>query len=140
MTVYLDASVLVGLFTVDTFSLRATAFLKTQKTHPDCQRFCRRGVRFGSGPPRPNSGGHVKRAHGMFAQMDGWIAQSAKRIEIVAADVVTAQGFLRRLDLTLRTPDAINIAMTQRISASLATFDDQMRVAAAAIGVAIVSI
>ena len=31
MTVYLDASVLVGLFTVDTFSLRATAFLKTQK-------------------------------------------------------------------------------------------------------------
>ena len=80
MTVYLDASVLVGLFTVDTFSLRATAFLKTQKTHPDCQRFCRRGVRFGSGPPRPNSGGHVKRAHGMFAQMDGWIAQSAKRL------------------------------------------------------------
>ena len=76
----------------------------------------------------------------MFAQMDGWIAQSAKRIEIVSADVATAQGFMRRLDLTLRTPDAINIAMTQRISASLATFDDQMRVAAAAIGVAIVSI
>ena len=82
----------------------------------------------------------LKRAHRMFAQMDGWLAQSAKRIEIVAADVVTAQGFLRRLDLTLRTPDAINIALAQRISASLATFDDQMRVAAAAIGVAIVSI
>ena len=47
---------------------------------------------------------------------------------------------LRRLDLPLRTPDAINIAIAQRIDAALATFDDKMRAAATAIGVSIASL
>jgi predicted nucleic acid-binding protein len=67
--------------------------------------------------------------------MDGWLARSAKRVETVSADIVTAQGFLRRLDLPLRSPDAVNIAIAQRVNATLGTFDDKMRAAATALGV-----
>jgi hypothetical protein len=41
---------------------------------------------------------------------------------------------LRRLDLTLRTPDALNIAIAQRVGATLATFDAKMADAARALG------
>lgn len=46
----------------------------------------------------------------------------------------TAQALLRRLDLPLRTPDALNIAMAQRVEAALATFDIQMARAARTLG------
>jgi len=38
------------------------------------------------------------------------------------------------LDLTLRAPDAINIAIAQRIEADLLTFDDQLAASARALG------
>jgi predicted nucleic acid-binding protein len=41
---------------------------------------------------------------------------------------------LRRLDLTLRTPDALNIAIAQRAGAAMATFDARMAEAAQALG------
>lgn len=41
-----------------------------------------------------------------------------------------AEAFLRRLDLAIRTPDALNIAITQRIGAALATFDQKMAASA----------
>jgi predicted nucleic acid-binding protein len=42
---------------------------------------------------------------------------------------------LRRLDLTLRAPDAINIALAQRLEATLFTFDAKMAGAAKVLGV-----
>jgi predicted nucleic acid-binding protein len=41
---------------------------------------------------------------------------------------------LRRLDLTPRTPDAINIAIAQRVGANLATFDVKRAAAASVLG------
>jgi predicted nucleic acid-binding protein len=41
---------------------------------------------------------------------------------------------LRRLDLPLKTPDAIHIAIAQRVDATLVTFDWQMAAAARALG------
>ena len=41
-----------------------------------------------------------------------------------------ADAYLRRLDLTLRTPDALNIALTQRAGALLATLDEKMALVA----------
>jgi predicted nucleic acid-binding protein len=40
---------------------------------------------------------------------------------------------LRRLDLTLRAPDAINIALAQRARAARATFDEKMAASATAL-------
>lgn len=54
--------------------------------------------------------------------------------------MATAAGYLRRLDLPLRTADAINIAMTQRLGADLATFDTAMAQSALILRVKIVAI
>jgi len=63
--------------------------------------------------------------------------RSALQIEIIAADIARAATFLRRLDLILRTPDAIHIAIAERIGATLVTFDRQMAAAARALGMAV---
>jgi predicted nucleic acid-binding protein len=54
-------------------------------------------------------------------------------------DVAVATAFLRRLDLTLRAPDAIHIAIAQRVDATLVTFDQGMATAALALGRAVVT-
>jgi hypothetical protein len=52
-----------------------------------------------------------------------WTVQATLREETVATDIKAAGAFLRRVDLTLRTGDAINIAIAQRMRALLVTFD-----------------
>jgi predicted nucleic acid-binding protein len=140
VSVYLDASVLVGLFTADSFSPRARVFLADEKPVVIVSDFASAEFASAVGRLVRTREITIARARRMFAEIDGWIARAAKRIETVSADIVTAQSFLRRLDLPLRTPDAVNIAIAQRIDASLATFDDKMRAAAAAIGISIATI
>jgi uncharacterized protein len=48
--------------------------------------------------------------------------------------IAVATTFLRRLDLPLKTPDAIHIAIAQRLGATLVTFDRQMAASARALG------
>ena len=69
-----------------------------------------------------------------FSTFDAWTARATQRVEISAADVTAAEAFLRRLDLTLRTPDAVNIAIAQRMGATLVSFDDKMVTGARALG------
>jgi hypothetical protein len=54
------------------------------------------------------------------------VVRAMLREETVAADLKTAEAFLRRVDLTLRTGDAINIAIAQRMRALLVTFDQKI--------------
>jgi uncharacterized protein len=46
-----------------------------------------------------------------FSTFDAWAARATRREQTKAADVSAAEAFLRRLDLNLRTPDALNIAI-----------------------------
>jgi uncharacterized protein len=66
-------------------------------------------------------------------------ARVARHVTIGGADMVACEALLRRLDLALRTPDALNIAIVQRIGATLATFDRRMAVSAEALGIALAS-
>lgn len=70
-----------------------------------------------------------------FATFDIWASRAAERTGVVASDVGAATRFLRRLDLTLRTADAINIAIAQRLEAELASFDQKMIESAKVLGV-----
>jgi uncharacterized protein len=70
-----------------------------------------------------------------FAELDAWMSRNTERAETTTADVMAATRALRRLDLTVRTANALNIAITQRICATLMTFDEKMAVAARALGV-----
>jgi len=63
--------------------------------------------------------------------------RKAERVLTVSANINAAAAFLRRLDLALRTGDAINIAIVQRIGADLLTFDGQMSAGARALGVTV---
>jgi len=69
-----------------------------------------------------------------FSTFDEWAGKFSHRVKIEHADVVAADGYLRRLDLTLRTPDALHIAITQRLGIPLVTFDEKMETAARQLG------
>ena len=62
------------------------------------------------------------------------------RIEATPGDVQAADAMLRRLNLTLRTPEAINIAIAQRLDAELARFDKRLAESARALKVALAQV
>ena len=137
MSLYLDASVVVALLTDDPFTRRADTFLRNNASVLIVSDFA--AAEFASVIAR-----HVRTeditpndARIVFSTFDAWVARTARREAIRAEDVAVAAAFLRRLDLTLRTPDAINIAITQRVGATLITFDDKMIANARALGISV---
>jgi predicted nucleic acid-binding protein len=74
-----------------------------------------------------------------FSAIDVWSARATRSIAVSPTDIAAASAFLRRLDLPLRTPDAINIAIAERAVCTLFTFDRKMAEAAAATGVPVAS-
>ncbi len=134
MKVYLDASVLVAMLTVDTMNARADVFMRTNEplvvisdfaAAEDTSAVSRR-VR-----TREMSG---EDANAIFSSMDEWITRKGGRRRMTSADVTRADALMRRLDLPLRTPDALHIAIAERVGATLATFDVKMAAAARVIG------
>ncbi|HTT83874.1 MAG TPA: type II toxin-antitoxin system VapC family toxin [Rhizomicrobium sp.] len=137
MSVYLDASVLVALFTNDSLSGRADKYLKKSVPVLIVGDFA--AAEFASAIARRVRMRELTRAEAQiaFATFDSWIARAASRAETRASDISAAAAHIRRLDLPLRTPDALNIAVAERLGAELATFDDKMAAAARALGLAV---
>jgi predicted nucleic acid-binding protein len=131
---YLDASVLVALILNEPLSARADALLRNSGPVVLVSDFA--AAEFASALGRRVRTGQMTAVTGRlaFANMDAWAARTTQRIETTSADVTVAEAFLRRLDLTLRTPDALNIALAQRESAALAAFDAKMATAARTLG------
>jgi predicted nucleic acid-binding protein len=134
VSVYLDASVLVALFTNDPLTARADTFLRANPSVVIVSDFA--AAEFSSVIAR-----HVRtkditknNARVVFSNFDAWTASTTQRALINPADIIAAEVFLRRLGLALRTPDALNIAIAQRMAATLVTFDNKMATAARAIG------
>ena len=126
MSLYLDASVLVTLFVVDPSSARAVAFLST---HPEIVVVSDFGVaEFSSAVGRRVRMRDLAREDGQlaFSNFDIWVARSVYREEITTADIDAANRIFRRLDVNLRTPDAIHIAISRRLAVTLVTFDQSM--------------
>ena len=134
---YLDASVLIALLTVEPFSDRADAFVSATPDPLLVSDFA--GAEFASAIARRvrTRESTLSDAQRDLSDFDIWIARSAHRVEISPADIAVATTFLRRLDLTLRTPDALHIAIVQRLDATLVTFDRRMADSARTLGVAI---
>jgi uncharacterized protein len=82
----------------------------------------------------------TERARFAFAAFDGWTLRATQRVELRAADIRAAETFIRGLDLPLRTPDALHIAVAQRLGATLATFDEPMKKSATALGVPVAAL
>ena len=136
-SVYLDASVLVALFTNDPFTGQADDFLRRERPALTVSDFAK--AEFASAIARRVRTNELaaEDARTAFSAIDVWSARAARSMTISPADIAAASAFLRRLDLPLRTPDAINIAIAERAGCTLFTFDRKMAEAAAAIGISV---
>ncbi len=138
MSVYLDASVLVALLMVDALTARADAFFRANTPVLIVSDFA--AAEFASAVARRVRTGDITadEARSGFSAFDSWTARATLREETMTADIRAAEAFLRRLDLSLRTADALNIAIAQRIRASLVTFDERMAASARVLGIHVV--
>lgn len=131
---YLDTSFVVGLLMPETVSERAERFIRS---HPETYLVSNfAAAEFASAVSRrvrmrdiPTDEGRM-----ILATFDNWMATVGTETEITAADIAMSTGFLRRLDLPLRAPDAVHIAAARRIGATLVSFDRRMVGNAAALG------
>lgn len=132
MSVYFDASALLPLFITDTFSERADAIIAMA---PAIVVADWAAVEVSSVIAKQARMGAITRedAQTAFANFDTWRASVASA-ETTPADMLAASHFVRRADLALRGPDALHIAIAQRLGAKLVTFDASMAAAAAALG------
>jgi hypothetical protein len=140
LRVYFDSSVLVSLITTDMFSVRADQAFRGRGITPFVSDFAT--AEFASAISR-----RVRmklfaadEARAAFSNFDAWMAGAISRIETTPTDIRAAEAALRRLDLTLRAPDAIHIAIAGRIGAELATFDAKMAESARVLGAQIFAI
>jgi predicted nucleic acid-binding protein len=131
--VYLDATVIVALLTNDVLTDRARIFLQSHALTLFISDY---------------AGAEVARrvrvhelteaeARAAFDSLDQWTQTFARPVATAAGDIGMAAGFIRRLDLTLHAPDAINIAIAQRLGIALATFDKAMASCASTLDVAV---
>ena len=138
MKAYLDASVIIPLLLDDPFTTQAEALLRIPDLHLitsdlavlEVSNVVARRVRI--------QALSKAEASTTLADFDLWRSRAALGAETIAADVAVATGLVRRFDLALRGPDALHLAITQRLDCVLFTFDAQMAAAATALGLAVV--
>lgn len=132
---YLDTSVIAAFFVRDALSAQADALLLSNPWHLVISDFAAaefasavsRRVRMGDLP--------VDLARRRIADFDAWTSNVATKVEVLPADIAAADSHLRRLDLSLRTPDAIHVAVAHRLAATLLTLDRRMSSDAGLLGV-----
>ena len=134
---YLDASILVAILTVESFSGRADRFVRDHPIGLIISDLA--AAEFASAIARRVRMREVTvdEARSDLSAFDSWAARAVQLIQVAPVDIALATAFLRRLDLTLRTPDAIHIAIAQRVEATLVTFDVRMAESARALGMAV---
>lgn len=140
MTVYPDVNVLVALFVADPLNDQAEKAMRDLRDDLIVSNFSiaefsaviARRVR-----TRDLSGNEARAA---FAQFDAWCAAYAQTMDMEDRDLSTATIWMRRLDLALRTPDALHIAIAQRAGCRLLTFDRAMAKIARTLGLAVAKV
>ena len=73
-------------------------------------------------------------AERILSLLEDWADRSARRVTMEPKDIAQATRFVRRYELGLRMPDALHLALAQRLDASIATQDRRQATAAATLG------
>jgi uncharacterized protein len=135
LTLYLDTSVVVPLFVTDPFSRRAEKRMRDALPIVGVSDFCL--AEFASAIANRVRRGALeeRQARVAFSELDSWLAGKPQRINMTSADLAAAAGLMRRLDLPLKTGDAIHLAIVRRLGLTLATFDRQMAECARSLGI-----
>ena len=140
MSVYLDVSVLVALFTADAFNARADRALATVNDSLVVSEFTVTEFSSVISTRVRTRDLKIEEARDAFAKFDTWVGLHTQRIDVISVDVAGATTLVRRLELSLRAPDALHLAIVQRSAARLLTFDKAMAAVARTIGVDVVPI
>jgi predicted nucleic acid-binding protein len=141
LSLYLDTSFIGGLFIeADVFGARARAFFAEANETLVISDFA--AAEFASVVARVTRMNKIKdvEARAIFSGFDAWRARFVDEEDVVSLDIRAATAFIRRLDLNIRAPDAINLAVAQRLGASLVTFDRRMADNAHTLGIAVAAI
>jgi uncharacterized protein len=72
-----------------------------------------------------------------LSDFDAWRAAMTTPADIHTADARLAYIYVRRFDLALGAPDALHLAVSHRLGATLVTLDRRMATAARELGVAV---
>lgn len=134
-TIYLDASAFVSLHVADASSARTRRSLGLAS-----------GAIIVSDLTVAEFAAAVARRHRMQAltkveaavsirNAAAWVGLYANRVEMTALDLRRATAWIESLELPLRTPDAIHLAIAVRLQARLVTFDEQMTRCAVELGI-----
>jgi predicted nucleic acid-binding protein len=137
LSVYFDASILVSMFVSGALSARADAYILDHKPAAVVSSLAAAEVASALGVKIRRGEIDVPRARGSFAAFDAWRSRAAAVCEVTDADVLVANSHLRRLDLPLRTADAIHLAIAERLRTPIATFDAQIMASALALGLSL---
>jgi predicted nucleic acid-binding protein len=132
--IYLDTSAMVSLFVSDRFSDTAAQVLESNRQRLWSSDFG--AAEFLSAISRLARIGTLTRANAeaAFAAFEDWVDTSTIQAYCERTDIKEAMRVLKRMDLALRAPDAIHLAVARRLDAALLTFDDRLRAAAATLG------
>ncbi|HWD57818.1 MAG TPA: type II toxin-antitoxin system VapC family toxin [Stellaceae bacterium] len=137
MSLYLDTSVIIPLILPDALVGRAEQFRATARDVLIVSDYA--GVEFSSVVGRRVRTRELSGEDGtkVLEVFDLWRDRRARRAQIEPDDIVRAETHVRAFSLTLRGPDAIHIAIAQRLGATLVTFDRRMATAARMLGLAV---
>jgi uncharacterized protein len=133
MSAYLDASVIVPLFIADAFSEQADALIAQESMITIADWAI---VEVSSVIARQKRIGAIdtQTAQRVLSQFDSWRTRAVSHAETLSSDMVLATEFVRKFDLGLRSPDALHLAIANRLGMKLLTFDTRMKSAAIALG------
>jgi uncharacterized protein len=136
LSLYLDASALLPLFIEEARTAQAHESLRGNVLIISDFAI----AEFSSGVARRTRAGEINDsgAASVFAALDAWTLKATRRETLTAGDVNVAISLVRRLELGLRAPDAVNIAIAQRCAATLLTFDERMARSARSLGMTVI--
>lgn len=137
MTVLLDASVLVPLFVRDALTPRAFT-LVGRAAQPLLVSDWAALETISAFSLKARTGAiSISEAEVARDNLHQWRRDFGVAISLEPSDVQNAIALLGAFQLNLRAPDALHLAMAQRVMAPLATFDAKLAAAGRSVGIAV---
>jgi uncharacterized protein len=136
----MDASALVDLFLTAKNTNRIRSHLALRPTLPIVSDFA--AGEFASAVKRYVLMGEMSHADAgaVFGGFDAWCSANAELVTTEPGDIRLAAAHVRRLDVNLRMPDAMYLAVAIRLRAPLCSFDATQIAAAKNFGIAVVTV
>jgi uncharacterized protein len=136
MSIYLDTSVLIPTLIKEPASDAVEAYLSARQERvisdfaavevaSVLSRFVRTGLLT------------IETAAARLTDFEAWRATTGLAVEVHPVDLRLAYAYVRRFDLMLRAPDALHLAISHRLQATLVTLDGRMERAAHELGIAV---